>query len=142
MILPAMIRAVTSCLLLAIFTLTATARSKPIPAAIDPDYIYALATANQFLHAWQTQDQETATLVLSDRLKQSSAVTVMESLLSNEARPQSFEIARGKKLAPGCFRFPIALFPKPTKTKFTHPHVAALIVIKTGTSEWAIDKLP
>jgi hypothetical protein len=142
MILPAMLRAVTSCLLIAIFMLPAMARSKPIPAPIDPDYIYALATANQFLHAWQTQDQETAALLLSDRLKQRSPETLLEGLLSNEARPQSFEIARGRKLAPGCFKFPIALFAKPTKAKFTHPHVATLVVIKTGTSEWAIDQLP
>lgn len=128
--------------LLALLAAPASARSKsPVPT-VDPDYIYALATANHFLQAWQTQDEETAILLLSDQLKQRSPETLLDGLITNSSRPQSFEIGRGKKLAPGRYQFPIALFPSPDKTKWTRPQSAALVVVKSGKNEWAIDKLP
>jgi len=128
--------------LLALLAAPASARSKsPVPT-VDPDYIYALATANHFLQAWQTQDEETAILLLSDQLKQRSPETLLDGLITNSSRPQSFEIGRGKKLAPGRYQFPIALFQSPDKTKWTRPQSAALVVVKSGKNEWAIDKLP
>jgi len=35
----------------------------------DPDYVFALGTANRFLHAWQTGDLETGMVLLSDRMR-------------------------------------------------------------------------
>jgi hypothetical protein len=139
---PALLRAVALFVVLALLAALSSARTKgPVPS-VDPDYVYALATANQFLHAWQTQDEETAILLLSDRLKQSTPDSALDSHLISSAKPQSFEIGRGKKLAPGRYQFPVALFQNPAKTKWTRPQAAALLVIKTGKNEWAIDKLP
>ena len=117
-----------------------TGKPKSAPP-VEPDYVYALAAANQFLHAWQTRDQETVVLLLSDRLKQRTSETALDALLtSSVSKPQSFEIGRGKKLAPGRYQFPIALFQ--AKARWTHPQTAALVVVKNGNNDWAIDKLP
>lgn len=136
----ALIRTFIVLLLLVTTTVPSWSKSKTAPP-VDPDYIYALATANHFLHAWQTQDQETAILLLSDRLKQRTSESSLDALLSsNVSKPQSFEIGRGKKLAPGRYQFPIALFQ--AKAKWTHPQAAALVVVKNGNNDWAIDRLP
>ena len=133
-------RTLVASLLVVIFAVPSSGKSKTTPP-VDPDYVYALATANHFLHAWQTQDQETAILLLSDRLKQRTSESLLDALLSsNVSKPQSFEIGRGKKLAPGRYQFPIALFQ--AKTKWTHPQTAALVVVKNGNNDWAIDRLP
>ena len=135
-----MIRTLVASLLLVIFAVPSSGKSKTAPP-VDPDYVYALATANHFLHAWQTQDQETAILLLSDRLKQRTSESLLNALLSsNISKPQSFEIGRGKKLAPGRYQFPIALFQ--AKAKWTRPQTASLVVVKNGYNDWAIDRLP
>ena len=135
-----LMRTLVASLLLVIFAVPSSGKSKTAPP-VDPDYVYALATANHFLHAWQTQDQETAILLLSDRLKQRTSESLLDALLSsNVSKPQSFEIGRGKKLAPGRYQFPIALFQ--AKAKWTHPQTAALVVVKNGYNDWAIDRLP
>ena len=135
-----LIRTLVASLLLVIFAVPSSGKSKTTPP-VDPDYVYALAAANHFLHAWQTQDQETAILLLSDRLKQRTSESSLDALLnSNVSKPQSFEIGRGKKLAPGRYQFPIALFQ--AKAKWTHPQTAALVVVKNGNNDWAIDRLP
>lgn len=134
-----MIRTLIASLLLVIFAVPSSGKSKTAPP-VDVDYVYALATVNHFLQAWQTQDEETAVLLLSDRLKQRTRESSLNTLLtSNVTKPQSFEIGRGKKLAPGRYQFPVALFQ--AKAKWTHPQTAALVVVKNG-NEWAIDKLP
>jgi hypothetical protein len=133
-------RTLVASLLLLIFAVPSPGKSKTAPP-VDPDYVYALATANHFLHAWQTQDQETAILLLSDRLKQRTSESSLDALLTSAiSKPQSFEIGRGKKLAPGRYQFPIALFQ--AKAKWTHPQTAALVVVKNSNNDWAIDKLP
>ncbi len=134
-----MIRTLIASLLLVTFTVPSSGKSKTAPP-VDLDYICALATANHFLQAWQTQDQETAVLLLSDRLKQRTPESSLDMLLtSTVSKPQSFEIGRGKKLAAGRYQFPVALFQ--ARAKWTHPQNTALVVVKNG-NEWSIDKLP
>ena len=137
---PALLRAIAFFVLLAFLPAPSSARSKS--PAVDPDYVYALATANQFLHAWQVQDQETAILLLSDHLKQHTPDSALGKHLNSRGKPQSFEIGRGKKLAAGRYQFPIALFPTPANARWMRPQATALVVVKTGKSDWAIDKLP
>jgi hypothetical protein len=135
----ALIRTLIVSVLLMMFAVPSSGKSKAAPP-VDLDYVYALATANHFLQAWQMQDQETAVLLLSDRLKQRTRESSLDALLtSNVSKPQSFEIGRGKKLAPGRYQFPVALFQ--AKAKWSHPQTAALVVVKDG-NEWTIDKLP
>ena len=139
-----MIRTVVALLLLGSLALPSLARPKQPTSLVDSRYVSALATANDFLHAWQIQDQETGTLLLTDQLKQRTNEEILNAFFSSTARPQSFEIGRGKKLRPGRYRFPVSLFPRPAKTgsRWTRPRTSALIVVKAGKSDWAIDKLP
>jgi hypothetical protein len=139
-----LIRPVVALLLLGSLALPSLARPKAPASRIDSHYVSALATANDFLHAWQTQDQETGTLLLSDQLKQRTNEEILNAFFSSTARPQSFEIGRGKKLRPGRYQFPVSLFSRPAKTpsKWTRARTSALIVVKAGKSDWAIDKLP
>ncbi|PYX42982.1 MAG: hypothetical protein DMG81_00515 [Acidobacteria bacterium] len=137
---PRLYRPILACLIL--LSALVHGRSKATSPPVDSDYVYALATANNFLHAWQSQDQETAILLLSDRLKQHIVETTLDSHLNSKAKPQSFEIGRGKKLRSDRYQFPIALFPAPSNVRTMRPQMATLLVIKTGKNEWAIDKLP
>jgi hypothetical protein len=119
-------------------------KSKNIPPT-DSDYVLALGAANDFLHAWQTQDREAGILLLTDHLKERSKEDVLMDFFSRRAcRRQSFEIARGKKLAPGRYRFPVSLFQQPASggVKWIRPQTSSLVVVRTGASEWSIDKLP
>jgi len=121
------------------------AKTKPSSAATDRDYLSALTTANDFLHAWQIQDRETGVLLLSDSAKHSTSEEHIESLLTPPVGTlQSYEISRGKKLKPGLYSFPVALFVigtgKPDKP--IRPRFFRITVIRTGSGDWAIDKLP
>ncbi len=122
------------------------AKSKPktASATVDPDYVSALATANRFLHAWQVQDHETGVLLLTDAAKQHSTEDRLDAFFSaGDATAAGFEIARGKKLQSGRYRFPVALWQSiPGKNRKSHPRFSEIIVVRTGKDDWAVDKLP
>ena len=120
------------------------ARSKNLNAALDTDYVLALSAANHFLHAWQTNDQETGILMLTNRLKQKTSEDALSSFFSSASnRPQSFEIERGRRLAAGRYKFPVTLFHNPaTANRRTSPRTSGLIVVHAGKDDWAIDRLP
>jgi hypothetical protein len=122
---------------------SASAKSKT-NSPVDSEYILALGTANDFLRAWQTRDREAGILLLTDRLKQRTSEDALENFFSCMAgKAQSFEIARGIKVAPGRYRFPVSLFQKPAnRVKWLRPQASSLVVVRTGGSEWSIDKLP
>lgn len=123
--------------------LSARAKSTA-PAAVDQDYVSALATADRFLHAWQTRDEEAGILLLTDRIKQRTGEeALLDFFSSSTVARESFEIGRGKKLGPNRYEFPVALFARPAGHghKWMHPQATALVVVKAG-SEWAVDKLP
>jgi len=122
----------------------ASAKSKT-NSSVDSEYVLALGTANDFLRAWQTQDREAGILLLTDRLKQRTSEDALVSFFScMSGKSQSFEIARGKRVAPGRYRFPVSLFQKPASpgTRWLRPQTSSLVVVRTRGSEWSIDKLP
>jgi hypothetical protein len=122
----------------------ASAKAKTNPS-VDSDYVLALGTANDFLRAWQTQDREAGILLLTDQLKQRTSEDALVSFFScMTGKSQSFEIAHGKKVAPGRYRFPVSLFQRPANsgTKWLRPQSSSLVVVRTNEREWSIDKLP
>jgi hypothetical protein len=128
--------------LLALSAAPLVARPKTLTAPVETDYAFALSAANHFLHAWQTNDQETGMLMLTDRLKQTTDEdAVSEFFSSSTKRPQSFEIGRGRKLAAGRYKFPVTLFQN-SSTRKTRPQTSTLIVVYAGKDDWAIDRLP
>lgn len=137
-----MYRFTTYLLVLACLAAPVRARSKPQP--VDRDYLSALNVANRFLNAWQTQDQETAILLLADRLREPSQEDRLQALFSAPAGSRSaYELCRGRKLAAGRYEFPIVLFRvSDSSPKWQHPHSATLIIVRSGKDEWLLDKLP
>ena len=120
-------------------------KSKPLAPSVDPDYILALATADHFLHAWQTQDEEAGILLLSDRARQHTREDQVHGFFScSTDTGSSYEIGRGKKLATGRYQFPVALLQHPSQNghKWTRPLTSVLIVVRSGKSDWAVDRLP
>ena len=123
----------------------ASARAtKPVPP-VDAEYVLALAAANNFLHAWQTGDPEAGLLLVTDRLRQRTTENALVNFFSpGPSQWQSFEIGRGKKLAPGRYQFPVSLFQKSAAAncRWMRPETSVLIVVKAGKNDWAIDRLP
>ena len=110
--------------------------------ADSPDYISALATANRFLQAWQSHDEETGILLLTDRAKQRTSEAGIAAFFSATARP-AYEISRGLKIRAGRYAFPVALYdPAPNRQSRKRTRRIHLIVARTGKNDWAVDKLP
>jgi hypothetical protein len=105
----------------------------------DPGYVFALAAANHFLHAWQTGDVENGMVQLSDGIRHSQNADKLELFFSN-ATNRAFEITRGHGHR-GRYSFPVVLV-----TTRGSSHVSRkfseLILIETGKNDWVVDKLP
>ena len=123
----------------------ALAGTRPRPASFDRDYASALATADRFLHSWQTQDEESGLLLLTDRVRQHTDESKLRGFFSlGRNFSPGFEIGRGKRLSGTRYRFPVALFVgdgghprRPARAQ-----AYALIVVRIGQEDWAIDRLP
>ena len=128
------------CLLLA--TVPVWARSHNHPAkqesSSDPGYVYALAAANRFLHAWQTGDVEAGTVLLGDRVRRSQNADQLEQFFAN-ATDRAFEIARGRGHH-GRYSFPVVLVTSAGSTR--HTQVVRNILVDAGKNDWVVDKLP
>lgn len=110
--------------------------------ASDPGYASALAAANRFLQAWQTQDHETGLLMLTDVAKQNTSQDRLDDLFSSGS-DAAYEIARGRKLKIGRYAFPVTLFTsRSDASRPGRPQKSEIIVVRAGEGEWAIDKLP
>lgn len=122
----------------------ATGRNRHSTAlfALDSEYAPALAAANRFLQAWQNQDHETGLLMLTDIAKQNSSQDRMENFFSCGTNG-AYEIARGRKLKAGRYAFPVTLFASRAEPgKSGRPQRSAIVVVRAGKEEWAIEKLP
>lgn len=60
----------------------------------DSGYVFALAAASHFLHAWQTGDLESGMVMLSDSVRHTQNADKLEQFFSN-ATDRAFEITRG-----------------------------------------------
>ncbi len=117
------------------------ARSKAKPAKqevpTDPGYVYALAAASHFLHAWQTADLENGTVLLSDNIRHSHNADNLEEFFSSGDR--AFEISRGKGHQ-GRYVFPVVLVT--LRGSRVTRRASEIILIETGKNDWVVDKLP
>ena len=116
------------------------ARSHKPEIPTDSGYAFALAAANQFLHAWQTGDLENGMVLLSDGLRHSQNADHVEDFFSNAAvKIRSFEITTGHG-HPGQFTFPIILV-TPRGSHITRKF-SEITLIEAGKNDWVVDKLP
>jgi hypothetical protein len=106
--------------------------------AIDPSYAAALAAANHFLHAWQTEDHEAGIVMLTDSAREHATTDQLQNFFS--PGPQAaYEIARGKRVSTGAYSFPVVLF---GGSSLAPPRSCSIVVTRAGKNDWAIDKLP
>lgn len=115
----------------------ALSRAKPKAATVDNDYVPALATADRFLHAWQTQDQESGLMMLTDAAKEHSSEDKLQQFFS-PGENAAYQISAGRKLKPGRYAFPVALLEDSGKMR---RRFSEIVVIRTG-KDWAVDQLP
>jgi hypothetical protein len=114
----------------------------PSATKTDGNYVSALAVANRFLQAWQTQDHESGLMMLSDAAKNQTSIDRLEKYFSPDATtPRAYQITHGQKLKTGRYRFPVALLELKTG-RVPRTRNSQLIVIQTGKDDWAVDKLP
>jgi hypothetical protein len=129
------------CIFLIFLSLPSLAAKGKTSVAPDPDYIYALASVNHFLQAWETRDYESGVVMLTDEAKQHISESQLDQFFGGERQsPRAFEVSHGKRLASGKYEFPVALLEG--KGKNSTPRSSRIVVIREGKNEWIIDRLP
>jgi len=108
--------------------------------APDAASVAALATANHFLRAWQTGDLETGLLLLTDAARHGSNEDNLRSYFSTPVL-RAFEVHRGKQVRTGRYAFPVVLL-ETTDPSRAKRRYSEIIVMNTGSNDWAVDKLP
>ena len=107
--------------------------------APDAASVAALATANHFLRAWQTGDLETGLLFsLTPR-----AMVRMKTTCAVIFQPRCFapsKFTAANNCAPAA-AFPVVLL-ETTNPSRAKRRYSEIIVINTGSNDWAVDKLP
>jgi len=135
-------------LVLLLFVLTPTlasyARDRATPA-LDPGYAAALAAADHFLQAWQSGDAESGAALLTSHAKDESTSAALDKFFES-ADPVSgnraYEIGRGKMLKRGRYEFPVVMIGDAATNRHSRRSSSRIIVVNTGHSDWAIDRLP
>ena len=129
-----------ACLVLLATPLWAGSHNHPAkpPDPTDPGYVFALAAATHFLHAWQTGDLEDGTVLLSDGVRHSQNADKLEQFFSTGTE-RSFEIARGRGHE-GRYSFPVILVTL-QGTRVARKS-SQIILIETGKNDWVVDRLP
>jgi hypothetical protein len=115
--------------------------AKPEPPA-DPGYVFALAAATNFLHAWQTGDVENGMIQLSDNIRQTQNPDKLEQFFSNgtsNANKRAFEITRGHGHS-GLYSFPLVLVT--LRGSHVTRKTTEIMMVETGKNDWVVDKLP
>jgi hypothetical protein len=106
--------------------------------ALDSSYSSALAAANRFLHAWQTQDHETGIMMLTDAARQAVSSDKLQEFFS-PSNHAAYEIQRGRRLNGGEYVFPVVLY---GAAENSQPRVSRLVIMRTRTDEWVVNRLP
>jgi hypothetical protein len=129
-----------ACLVLLTTPLWAGSHSHPAKQTdpTDPGYVFALAAANRFMHAWQTGDLENGTILLSDGIRRSQNADKLEQVFSSRT-DRAYEITRGHGHE-GRYSFPLVLIT--LRSSRVTRKASEIILIETGKDDWVVDKLP
>jgi hypothetical protein len=118
-----------------------SARARPRVATADSDYVPALAAADRFLHAWQSQNQEDGLMMLTDAAKQRSTEEQLEEFFSPRENA-AYQISSGKKLTAGRYAFPVALLETSNGGGHLRRRFSEIVVVRKGRRDWVVDRLP
>ena len=115
-------------------------------ATANQDYILALTTADQFMHAWATRNQDDGLALLTPRLKGRFPEDYFRYYVSGLSNPhhQAFEIGRGKRLPSGAYSFPVVMYLhyNGQKESAPFPKPLTITVVQAGPESWLVDDLP
>jgi hypothetical protein len=137
-------RATICALFLLVTSLAMPARVRPRgqrgrPAApTDASYVSALATANRFMHAWQTGDLENGMVLIGDGVRHSGNADKFEQFFSTSSE-RAFEIGTGYENH-GRYNFPVVLLSP--KGDHLIRRSSEITVVNAGKNDWVVDKLP
>jgi len=114
----------------------------------NPGYVTALATANHFLHAWQTGSLADGMVLLSDGVRQSRSADELEQFFA-AATERGFEIRTGHGNH-GRYSFPVVLITleETPVSGSSGAHASCsrksseIVLVDTGKNDWVVDKLP
>ncbi len=114
--------------------------SKPKDSG-DPGYVSALATANRFLHAWQSEDHEAGLMLVSDNAKSRTSEDRFEKFFEPGGTVQrGFQLGQGTKIKAGRYSFPVKLYERSAGQ--SQVRTSKLLVVNSGGDEWVVDRLP
>jgi hypothetical protein len=107
-------------------------------AVVDRNYVFALATANKFLQAWEAGDLETGMVLLSDHIRHSQDPEKFEQFFAG-SNDRAFEITQGQGRR-GRYRFAVVLVT--ANGTSLHRRVSEIVVVDSGKNDWVVDNLP
>lgn len=128
-------------ILCAVLLPSTSAAKTPPRSALDPGYLFALATADRYLQAWQSGEVETGMTLLTSHAKQRVTTDILEDIFSAQG-PLAYEIGRGKMLRRGRYEFPVVLVGPALSSKHARRRFSKIVILDTGNNDWAVDKLP
>lgn len=108
------------------------------PDATGPSYVYALAAANRFLHAWQSADLENGAVLLSDGIRRSHNADKLEEFFAS-GTDRGFELTRGRRHSRR-YIFPVVLVTTQSGKVSRRP--TEIVLIEAGKNDWVVDRLP
>ena len=117
------------------------------PVQVDTDYVLALSTANRFLEAWRSRNQETGLALLSPSLRKAQTEDEWRMGISGASNPHhhSYEVTNGESLPDGRIQFDVWLYEHYTGQKgeaVSRQKVKQIILIETGDGNWKVDGVP
>jgi hypothetical protein len=127
-------------ILLSLFTASGSAGVRHTPA-LDAGYASALAAADHLLQDWQSGDPENGMSLLTSHAKETAGTEAVEKFFSNSSTV-AYEIGHGKLLKHGRYEFPVVLVSHASKNNRLRRQFSSIIVLNTGSDDWAVDKLP
>ena len=109
-----------------------------------PEYAVALATANRFLHAWQSNDLANGIALLSDGVRRAQNAGEFERFFS-AGTDRAFEIHAGHGNR-GRYSFPVVLVTLTPVSGSTRRMLSMrsgeIRLVSAGKDDWVVDKLP
>ena len=120
-------------------------RTAEQPARLDQNYVQVLATADQFMCAWQRRDHKAGVALTSPRL-QASAKEHLTQFITGLSNPRhvAFEIGPGRNVNPGQIAFEVRLYELYTSEAWQgkRPKPISIVVKRQDSQFWLIDEIP
>jgi hypothetical protein len=118
-----------------------------VKLSVDEDYLYALRTADGFLHAWALRNFEEGVNFLSENLRESVTPEWIKSYFSEESNPHhmAYEICGAKYVNKNTIRFNVWLYEYEKGQIFdaiSRPKPQYIDVIRIGKELWLVNNFP